>query len=148
MSEAEQPKRVTQIAPYVLAMVACDYVYQDPHSGKKTIIGTFSNIMTQVLPVTVPLAIYLVMTDGRGKVPFRLQMIDADEEHDPIMKVEGDFPFDDPRAVAEFVMNVPSVTFPTAGEYRIQLFACHELQMERRILVITPESPDERTEPE
>jgi hypothetical protein len=86
--------------------------------------------------------VYVALTDGRGKVKLRLRLIDADEEEAPIRELSGDVEFQDPRMIVEIDFAMTNLTFPAAGEYRLQLFAGTELLMERRVVLVQiPEQP-------
>ncbi len=137
-------EKVDQQSPYVLAMIIADSIYVDPSSGKKTLLGLFSAIFTTVLPARIgQVALYVAMTDGRGKTPLRIVFVDADEENPPIFEAQAEFEFTDPRMVAELMMSMNNLEFPAAGEYRLQLWCSQELLIERRIVVsLPPESRD------
>jgi len=124
-------------APYAIAMVVCDFIWRDPGTGKFTILGTFSNIGAVTFPCIHPvMAVFVAVTDGRGKTPIKLRLIDVDEENDPLFEGEMDVEWPDPRMIAEMAFVVQGVAFPAPGEYRFQLFAASDLLMERRILVL------------
>lgn len=137
-------ERIDQQSPYVLAMIISDSIYIDPSNGKKSLLGMFSTVFGVNFPIRLPqIIVYAAMTDGRGKTPIKLQMIDADEERGPIFESRLEFDFTDPRLVAEIVSGFQNVEFPAAGEYRLQLFACDTLILERRIIVASPkENPN------
>lgn len=82
------------------------------------------------------MAVYAALTDGRGKVPVKLQVIDVDEEEEPIASIEGDVEFSDPRMIVEMDLHLAKLNFPGPGEYRIQLYAGSEFVIERRLLVV------------
>lgn len=69
----------------------------------------------------------------------KVQLVDADEERDPVFVKDGDVEFKDPRMIAEMGVHMINVTFPEPGEYRLQLLAAGDMVplMERRILVMT-----------
>jgi hypothetical protein len=63
-------------------MVLCGEVWVDPDSGKKSLLGVFSQVRATEFPVTAPpLCIYVALTDGRstmelpreGEYRFRLE---------------------------------------------------------------------------
>lgn len=123
--------------PFALAMVVCDGVWNDPATGKKFILGTFSSLGSRSFPAVHPmLSLYITLTNGRGKVPFRVQIVDVDEERPPINEARGEIEFPDPRSIVELVLMMMGVNFPSAGEYRIQLFVSDEFVMERRLLLV------------
>ena len=116
----------------------CDNIHRDPGSGKLFILGCFSIIGTETVPATHPLmGLYIELTNGRGNVKFKVQLVDAEEVWPPIWTSEAEINFDDPRAVAQLAFMAHNVSFERAGEYRFQLFACDEFLMERRVLLIT-----------
>lgn len=126
-----------RIAPLTLALVICDGCWRDPYTGKYTLIGTFSTITGEAFPLTHPiLTVYIALTDGLGRVPIRLQLVDVNEEEEPLFVQEGQLEFPDPRVVCELVFVAEGLQFPHPGEYRLQLFAHQEFLLERRILVL------------
>src|SRR5947208_363041 len=135
MAKPRSPKKGKVPAPYALAMLVCDAIWRDPGSGKRTILGCFSTLLAKQFPAVHPImAVYAALTDGRGKVKIVLQIVDADEEHEPIYKFEGEAEFTDPRVTVEMDLHIQNISFPAPGEYRIQLFAGVEFVLERRFL--------------
>ncbi len=117
-------------------MVICDAVWRDPATGKYFILGCFSAIGAKAFPTTHPsLAVYVAITEGYGKVPLSLKLVDAQTPpavlHDSSIEVE----FSDPRAIAEIAVHVQNLTFQAPGDYRLQLHAGETFLMERRISV-------------
>jgi hypothetical protein len=123
-------------------MVIADAIWRDPASGKCTILGCFALIAASEFPAVHPqLAVYVALTDGRGKVPIKIRMVDVDDETEPVFEVETEVQFSDPTVVIEMDVHFNDVTLPHAGEFRIQLFASDDLLSERRIEVeqLSPE---------
>jgi hypothetical protein len=125
-------------------MVICDLVWRDPGTGKATLLGCFSAVTAAKFPASIfSLGLYLALTDGRGKIPIRIRIVDADESREPVFESVAEFDFTDPRVIAEICLNMTGLTFPEPGEYRCQAFAGNEFLIERRILVIQAgENPD------
>ncbi len=147
MASRKPSRKVGVPPPYALAMVVCDAIWRDPATSKHTILGSFSSIVVGVFPHVQPLlAVYAVLTDGRGKVKIKFQIIDAEEENEPISIIEQETEFPDPRAMLELALHISNVQFPKAGEYRLQLFAGGEFVLERRLMVIQlqahPQQPE------
>ena len=116
-------------------MVVCDAVHADSATKKTTILGTFSSVFAKEFPATHPLmCLYVCVTNGRGDVPIRVQLIDPDDDK-VLWSEERNAPFKDPCTVVEMGFAIPAVTFDAPGEYRFQLYASNEFLMERRILV-------------
>jgi len=132
--------------PMPLAMVICDQVYRDPATGKTTLLGIFSTVHARKFPATHPtMGLYVALTDGRGEVPLRIQLIDAAESRDALFKTELSARFPDPRSIIEVVMGLPPLVFPEPGEYRFQVFAKDELVIERRVVLMPlPEAEGEK----
>jgi hypothetical protein len=125
--------------PSPLAMVICDAIHRDPGSGKPFLLGCFSTIYSQKFPAAHPMmCVYVEMTNGRGKIPCRLQMVDVDEVRKPVFEINEQIDSPDPRAVCQIFFLIPGAVIPDPGEYRIQLFAMDQFLMERRILAIDP----------
>jgi hypothetical protein len=117
-------------------LIICDYVHRDPGTGKATMLGCFSVIHAREFPARHPrLFVHTILTDGRGKLPVRLKIVDAEEELDPLFDQELEVELKDPRAVGELTFQIDNLTFPSPGEYRLQLFAGAEFLMERRVIV-------------
>ena len=105
-------------------------------NGKTHDIGLFQFDCRQGIPAIHPqLAVYVALTDGRGVVPFKIQMVDIDEEAEPIFQAEGEVEFIDPRIMVEMDFHFGGITLSHPGEYPIQLIASGEFLLERRIVV-------------
>ena len=122
--------------PIALAMVICDAIWIDPSTGKPTLLGLFSEIGARAFPSVHPLlAVHICMTDAHGKVPIKLRLVDADEESEPLFQVENEVDFPDRRAIINMNAVMQGIAFPSAGEYRLQLFGFGEFMLERRLVV-------------
>jgi uncharacterized protein DUF6941 len=130
-------KPVQQQPPDVLAMVLADTVLQEPATGKFFIQGTYSVIMATDFPWPHPnLTVYFAITNGHGKTPIKVRLVDVDEDREPIFQMDAVLDFADPLVVVESVFTARGVQFPEPGEYRLQFFGAGEPLRERRIQVI------------
>lgn len=142
MSDDKTDVPLSKVAPTQLAMVICDFVYRDPFNNKHTIIGTFNEINASEFPASHPhMTLYLMFTNGRGKTPLKLRIIDADDEHPPLFEATCEVEFPNPLLTVEMVVPLPPFGFPAAGEYRLQCIACETILLERRVFVIGPQEP-------
>jgi hypothetical protein len=131
--------------PEVLAMTIADAAHRDGATGKFSLLGTFNAIAARSFPHVHPcMAVYLALTDGRGKTPLTLRLIDADEEEAPIFQIQATVDFPDPLQMVEVAFSCPRLEFRHAGEYRLQLFAGDEPLMERRLLVMSSQQMSAR----
>jgi hypothetical protein len=117
----------------------CDHVWRDPTSGKYHLLGTFSAIASSRFPLVTDLSVYFAITEGRGKLPVRMELIDVDEERAAVFDAEAVFEFEHPRQVIEGMFAFSNLDFPEPGEYRLKLFAAGEFLMERALHVNRPE---------
>jgi hypothetical protein len=135
-------QRVEQQPPDVLAMLLADAVLRDAITGKFFIQGTYSVILAQALPHKHPLiAVYFAITNGHGKTPIKMRLVDVDEVRAPVFERETAIDFPDPLAVVEGVFGIAGPIFPESGEYRLQIFGAGSLMRERRLQVIPPPTP-------
>ena len=81
------------------------------------------------------MGIYLDLTNGRGKVDIKVQIVDTDEVREPVWSADLEFEFADPRMVGEFDFMAGGLEFPEPGEYRVQVYANDEFIIERRLLL-------------
>lgn len=137
------------LPPIALALVLADAIWIDPATQKKTILGTFSLLFGTEFPLHLDqMAVYLSLTDARGKIPMALRIVDVDELHEPVKNHEFELDFPDPIAIMEGTFHFSDLVFPSPGEFRLQVLARDELIIERRI-VVRPleEEDDEREDP-
>lgn len=128
-------RKRTPPPPKALSFLVCDYIHRDASTGKATLIGCFANLYSPKFPITVPvMAVYAVVTNGHGKVPIRVKIVDSEEELEPINDSTFEVEFSDPRMTAEVVGFLTDVTFPKPGEYRLQLYAWEDCLVERKIV--------------
>jgi hypothetical protein len=131
---------VNAVTPFPLAMVICDFVYQDPYTSKFTLIGTFSTISGLSFPLFHPgMYVYAALSGGRGRMPVRFVLTRADDDAELLaVRAEHDFGVD-PRAIQEIGVVFAGIVFPQAGEYRVTLHVNDEYLVERRIVVFSPD---------
>jgi hypothetical protein len=98
-------QRVEQQPPDVLAMVLADAVLRDMATAKCFIQGTYSVILAPTFPWRYPsIVVYLAITNGHGKTPIKLRLVDVDEARAPVFEREIVFDFADPLQVIEGVI--------------------------------------------
>lgn len=133
--------------PLCLALVLADAIWRDPSTGKRTILGAFSELASTQFPATHGLlAVHCALTDGYGANTIKIRLVKIGETDDLILEGQSEVQFDDPRMVAELDFHLANVQFPTPGEYRFQIFSQEDLLMERRFVVRQVPSGDIRDE--
>ena len=110
--------------PEVLALVVADQFYRDDRSANLSLLGIRGALGASALPLNYPrLVVYAVLVDGRGTMLFELRVVDVDEEREPIYELGAEVTFPDPLTEAELIFEMNELTFPEAGEYRVQLWS-------------------------
>jgi hypothetical protein len=83
--------------------------------------------------------VFLSLIEVNGVYDLRIRLIDVDEERDPIAQTSGRLEGYFPLSLYEFAMSLSDVEFPSAGEYRLQLFAGNVQLAERKLVVFRRE---------
>ena len=123
--------------PKANAMLICDSVITDKETNKKSLIGIFEHINAFKFPcMHHSLAVYIKLTDARGKYKFRLELVDL-EENLIIEKTElpQDININNPLGTYELVINFGRLTFKHAGEYEFRMFANNKIFEQKKFSV-------------
>ncbi len=124
--------------PYCLAMVLCDAVHRDRGTGKFTILGTFNRVNGREFPCRTAFCIYFALTDGVGRVPLRLRIVEssgditATDTFDKTIPLP-DLEFLDPLATVEGFFFLAKLELPKPGVYHCELYSGDEHLMARRL---------------
>ena len=134
--------------PDVLALLVCDQIITDRLTGKQSLIGMFSTIHSARYPVVHPqLAVYVALTDGRGKTPLTIRIVDADDNRPPLVQGTGVVEFRDPRMIANLALQFHGLRFPEPGHYRVQLYCKESLLREARLMLVKAKRPPKKPGP-
>ena len=130
--------------PDVLSFLVCDQIIHDRLTGKHSLIGLFSTIHSYRFPVMhSQLSVYAALTDGHGKTPLRIRIVDANDARPPLVEGQGAVEFKDPRAIANLVLQFRGLTFPEPGQYRVQLYCQDTLLREARLMLAKVDRPEQ-----
>ena len=128
--------------PDVLSLIICDQIITDRITGKQSLIGMFSTVNSWRFPVVHPqLCVHVSLTEGRGKTPLTICIVDADEARKPLVEGKGVVEFQSPRAIANLALQFHGLTFPEPGEYRVQLLCNEILLREARLTLVKAKRP-------
>ena len=123
--------------PVPKAMLICDSVITDRETNKKSLIGVFEHINAFKFPcVHHSLAVYIKLTDARGKYRFRLELIDL--QNNLIIgksEIPQDINIDDPLRTYELVINLTGLKFKDPGEYEFRVFANNKIFEQKKFSV-------------
>jgi len=126
--------------PIVQSMILADGIHQDPSTKKWYILGTHNIVAVPKFPASIPLRLYMAITETHGLTTLRIRIIDVDEDQGPIHESAHTVDLPDPTRVWEMTFGV-AVTFPAPGNYRIQLMAGEELLRELRLRAVVSAQP-------
>jgi hypothetical protein len=126
--------------PIVQSMILADGIHQDPSTKKWYILGTHNIVAVSKFPASIPLRLYMAITETHGLTALRIRIVDVDEVHGPIHESAHTVDLPDPTRVWEMTFGV-AVTFPAAGNYRIQLMSGEELLRELRLRAVLAAQP-------
>jgi hypothetical protein len=126
------------VSPTVLSLIVCDQIIVDRMSGKTSLIGMFGHIGAERFPVRHPqLCVFASLTDGRGKAPLRISIVDANDKRPPVVSGQANVEFRDPRAIACLNLHFTGLVFPEADDYRVQVLSDDAILSEARLQLTT-----------
>ncbi len=129
--------------PDVLSLLVCDQIITDRMTGKQSLIGIFSTIHSWRFPIIHPqLCVYVALTDGRGKTPLTIRIVDSDENRRPVVQGTGMVEFHNPRAIANLALQFQGLRFEEPGEHRIQIMCKDAMLRDARLTVVKVEKPE------
>jgi hypothetical protein len=118
-------------------MLLADGISHDPITKKLSVHGLFSQVNALEIPVAVALAFYAELSDGHGTYVMFVRFVDL-EDDSVIFQAKQPVSFASPQVTSELVLFFEQVTFPHAGDYRVQLWAHEQFVTERRLIVHVP----------
>ncbi len=81
------------------------------------------------------LCVHVALTNGRGKIPLKIVLVDVDEEREPVIEVDAEAAFPDVRSIVTIDAEMSDLSFPAPGEYRVQAFARGVFIIERSFVI-------------
>ncbi len=136
---------ISKPTPDVISLLVCDQIITDRITGKQSLIGMFSTIHSFRFPAVHPqLSVFCSLTDGHGKTPLTIRIVDSNEERQPLVEGNGTVHFGDPRAIANLALQFHGLRFPQPGEYRVQIYCHGELLREARLMMLRAKRPPRR----
>ena len=104
-----------------LALILCDTIIEDSNTGKKSLIGLFSQIHTPKLPcIHQSMNILVSVTGGQGTYPCRIVCEHPALER-PVFSLDCMLKFENPFQVVDMVFQLKAVRFQLPGKYEIKV---------------------------
>ena len=120
----------------MLAILLCEQIILEQGSGKKTLVGVFEDLTSQVEPLVKNIGFFARMTDLEGHYRFAIKVVRISAEGEVVV-ANGDIPVEQPitdRLVnLDIALNLPPTVFPTFGKYEFQLFS-NDMYLGRAVL--------------
>ena len=112
------------VKPSLQALIVCDTVIEDKHTGKKSIIGAFTHIAATSFPCQHPqMGVYFCITDASGTYEFELELMYLNQD---LVIGKGTLPkitVDDRLQISDFGIMLPALVLPGPGRYEVRLSA-------------------------
>jgi hypothetical protein len=127
--------------PMSAMLLVCDQIITDAETGKKSLIGLFSNITASSLPFRRSLSAFVILGNGQGQGEF--EFVGTHEPSgQPLFRIQDRLTFRTPTEVFELAFNLNDLTFEHPGPYSFEFRFEGELLLERRITVtLSPSRP-------
>ena len=131
-----------------LALMLCDTIIEDRFTGKKSLIGLFSQIHAQKIPCIHQSMMLLVsMTSGQGTYSCEIVFEHADLPK-PVFRTECPLTFENPFQVVDLVYQLKIVRFPLPGKYWIKVNIDGVSVMMRPLMVLPKKQEDKKPKEE
>ena len=110
--------------PVLQAIILADHVYEDMHSGKKVIAGTFCEMAAVSFPSKYNRGafLFLSLTEFQGKLPITIEYVDL-VRNETLLEFGDIIAFaNTPLETCELVVELPELPLPHPGTYAFEVF--------------------------
>ena len=109
--------------PMGLALLVCDNIIEDKHSGKKSLVGLFDRVQVASVPCTHPsMSVFVSLTGGRGEYPCEVVCRHTDNRT-IAFSATGKVVLRDPRQVVDLIFRLNGVRFTKPDTYWLHFLA-------------------------
>ena len=120
--------------PVPIAFLICDQVSVDATTGKKTIVGIFSDIQVGQFPANhAPTSLYAKLIDCEGRYECRIEFMQVAAQS-RLLEVRGEFVSESRHRYTELVVPNPPLPLPEPGEYEFRLWVNNSFISSVRIM--------------
>ena len=119
---------MSNIEPVCLGIILCDQVIEDKRTNKKSLIGTFNDIIVSKLPAKHPcmyLVVYLTNCRYENGIEIELSR-DTDQGGEKIISMKGRVQGRNPLDVIDLVFEMHGVPLTGYGKYTIDVLVTPE----------------------
>ncbi|MCL2624916.1 MAG: hypothetical protein FWD31_14735 [Planctomycetaceae bacterium] len=110
--------------PVLQAIILADHVYEDMHSGKKVIAGTFCEMAAVSFPSKYNRGAFLFisLTEFQGKLPITIEYVDL-VRNETLLEFGDIIAFaNTPLETCELVVELPELPLPRPGTYAFEVY--------------------------
>jgi len=110
--------------PVLQAIILADHVYEDMHSGKKVIAGTFCEMAAVSFPSKYNRGafLFLSLTEFQGKLPITIEYVDL-VRNETLLEFGDILAFaNNPSETCELVVELPELPLPHSGTYAFEIY--------------------------
>ena len=110
--------------PVLQAIILADHVYEDLHSGKKVIAGTFCEMAAVSFPSKYNRGafLFLSLTEFQGKLPITIEYVDLVRD-ETLLEFGDIIAFaNNPLETCELVVELPELPLPRPGPYAFEVY--------------------------
>lgn len=120
--------------PLVLAIQVCDFIYVDPASQRRSLMGVHSGGRIPAAPCILPyFAVQVDVTECLGDYDTLLRVVGLSDEESVLIEHSSQFTSENPRAYYSISLQVFDFEIPDAGEYLVECLVDGKLICDRRI---------------
>ena len=110
--------------PVLQAIILADHVYEDMHTGKKVIAGTFCEMAAVSFPSKYNRGafLFLSLTEFQGKLPITIEYVDL-VRNETLLEFGDIVAFaNTPLETCELVVELPELPLPHPGTYAFEIY--------------------------
>ena len=127
-----------------LALILCDTIIEDKTTGKKSLIGLFSQIHVPQLPcVHQSMNILVSVTGGQGMYPCRI-VCEHPQLERPVFCLDCMIKFENPFQVVDMVFQLKAVRFQLPGKYELKVLIDGVPELIRPLIVSVRKNTEQK----
>ena len=126
-------------APIALALLVCDSIITDAHTGKKTLVNLFNTVGATKYPHVIPqFYIFASMTNSNGEQDFKIRL--QSTNGDTVCELPGKIPFNTPLDAPELIFFIQNLVIKSPGTYDLQIVV-NDIPIASRLLTFKQIQP-------
>ena len=112
---------LSNAVPLLMAALICDNAVTDPGTGKKSLLGVYSEVHIAQLPATIHASLYFKLTEAEGRYEAQIRYIQV-ATGETIAVIDGELIAENRLMSGDFVIESLPLPIPTQGRYELQIW--------------------------